>query len=117
MPGEDTNKASNKKEPLVYALSRASRCFGCDLRLLENEIIQLKNEKDDREVYCRKCSGLEGLEVLLSGNATVTRLAKKYSSIKFVIVKWSDTWKCYERKGLLVEKQALERAQKEAALR
>lgn len=112
MPAED-----KKKDPVVYALSRPSRCYGCDNRLLENDIVKLDNQNDERQVSCRDCAGLSELAVLPVGNAAVTRLAKKYSGRRFVIVKWSDTWKCYERQGLLVEKQALERAQKEATLR
>jgi hypothetical protein len=106
-----TNKA---KDPIVYALSKPSRCFGCDLRLLENSIVKLQNTDNDREVLCRICAELETLEVLPSGNAAITRLAKKYSKTRFVIVKWSETWKCYERQGLLLEPQAIDRAEQES---
>jgi hypothetical protein len=112
MPAE-----SKKKDPVVYALSRPSRCYGCDKRMIVDEIVKLDEKEDEKEVYCCNCAGLADLTLLASGNATVTRLAKKYSQIRFVVVKWSDTWKCYERQGLLVEKQALERAQKESNLR
>jgi hypothetical protein len=113
----DAVRSPEKKDPLVYALARPSRCYGCDRKLVENDIIQIAPKNDEREVFCLACVGLAHLAVLSGGNAAVTRLAKKYSSLRFVIVKWSDTWKCYERQGLLVEKQALERAQKEASLR
>jgi hypothetical protein len=121
MDAKDNNQEGGarlkKKDPLVYALARPSRCYACDRKLAQNEIIQIVPKGDEREVFCLGCAGLCHLEVLPSGDAAVTRLARKYSGVRFVIVKWSDTWKCYERQGLLVEKQALERAQKEASLR
>lgn len=99
----------------VFALSRPSRCYGCDAKLLADEIVKL-NEKDndETEVFCRKCAGLADLEILRSGNAQVTRLAKKYSKRHFVIMKWSEIWKAYERQGLLVEPDALKQAKQEA---
>lgn len=77
--------------------------------------MQLANKsEDEREVFCRKCAGLEEMEVLRSGNAQITRLAKKYSSRHFVVLKWSELWKTYERQGLLVETDALKQAREEA---
>lgn len=55
------------------------------------------------------------MEVLRSGNAQVTRLAKKYSTKHFIVLKWSEIWKTYERQGLLVEPDALKRARDEAS--
>lgn len=110
-------KEEEKKNPAnsVFALSRPSRCFGCDMKLVVDDIVKLnaKNE-DEKEVFCRKCAGLDALEILRSGNAQVTRLAKKYSKEHFVILKWSELWKTYERQGLLVEGEALAKAKDEA---
>jgi hypothetical protein len=111
MPTVDSAK---KKEDLVYALSKASRCYGCDKRLLENDIVQLKHKENENEVLCIDCAGLSGLELLRSGNASITRLAKKYSKSRYVVMKWSELWKAYERQGLLLERQAIEKARKEA---
>ena len=106
-----------KKNPAnsVFALSRPSRCFGCDTKLMVDDIVKLtsKNE-DEKEVLCRKCAGLDALEILRSGNAQITRLAKKYSKQHYVILKWSELWKTYERQGLLVEADALSRAKQDA---
>jgi len=109
---------NEKKSPAnaVFALSRASRCHGCDAKLPVDEIVKLNSKsKDETEVFCRKCAGLEDFEILRSGNAQVTRLAKKYSKEHFVIMKWSELWKTYERQGLLVQPDALERAREEAS--
>jgi hypothetical protein len=105
-----TEKAST---PAVYSLSRPSRCYGCDRRLLAGEIVKLEAGNEDKEVFCSKCAMLDMLEILPSGNAKITRLAKKYSKNQFVILRWSDLWKTYERVGLLVESQAIDRAQDE----
>ncbi len=106
---------TSEKAPL-YALSRPSRCYGCDRRLLEDEIVKLEGSAIDqevREVFCMKCSGLESeFQLLKKGDARLTRLAKKHSKITFIVLKWSDTWKCYERQGLFVEKSALDAAKK-----
>lgn len=103
-----------EKEQSVFALSRPSRCYGCDRKMQVDEIVHLNKREDDSEVFCLKCAKLDHLHVLRSGNAKVTRLAKKYSTTRFLIMKWSDAWKCYERQGLLVEAEALERARSEA---
>lgn len=110
-------KEEEKKNPAnsVFALSRPSRCFGCDTKLVVDDIVKLNTKsEDEKEVFCRKCAGLDALEILRSGNAQVTRLAKKYSKEHFVILKWSDLWKTYERQGLLVERDALAKAKEEA---
>lgn len=108
-------KLSEDKDSAVYSLSRASRCYGCDTALAENQIVKLKDKGEEREVLCLSCSGLEAFDLLPSGNAQATRLAKKYSKVYFVVLKWSDLWKAYERRGLLLEKQAISRALSELA--
>lgn len=102
-----------EKEPVLYQLSSDSRCYNCDRKLLINEIVKLKNQEDEKEVFCLSCAGLNHLELLGGGNAKLTRLAKKYSKEKYVVVRWSQLWKCYERKGLLLEKAAIRKAEAE----
>jgi len=50
---------------------------------------------------------------LPSGNVALTRRARKHSTLSAVVLKWSHTRKRYERQGLLVEAQALEKAEEE----
>jgi hypothetical protein len=104
-----------KKDPVVYELSKASRCYNCDSKLAVGDIVKLKGNDEEREVLCKRCAGLEDLEKLPSGNAVLTRLASKYSSVRFVVMRWSELWKCYERQGVLLERPALERARQESA--
>jgi hypothetical protein len=50
---------------------------------------------------------------LPSGEAALTRRAKKASGLSAVVVRWSRTRKRYERQGLLVENAALELAEQQ----
>src|SRR5271170_3408372 len=111
----EDKRADGKRK--VYSLSKQSRCYGCDRKLLPGDIAKMQEGKDEREVLCRKCAKLDGLEILLSGNAKITRLVKKYSADQYVIVKWSEIWKTYERVGLLVEPQAIDQAERECGIK
>ncbi|CAN5479588.1 hypothetical protein BH11CYA1_BH11CYA1_42690 [soil metagenome] len=102
-----------KIEPLVYALYRVSRCHGCDRKLEKGEIVKLEQGLEEQRAFCSKCAGLEGLEILPSGNAKITRLVKKYSQKCFIVMRWSEVWKTYERQGLYVEPQAIAQARSE----
>ena len=57
------------------------------------------------------CSDLDHLIYLPSGDATLTRRARKYSTLSAVVLKFSKARKRNERQGLLVEPQALEKAE------
>lgn len=102
-------------EQLVYALYRVSRCHGCDRKLEKGEIVKLEQGLEEQRAFCSKCAGLEGLEILPSGNAKITRLVKKYSQKCFIVMRWSEVWKTYERQGLYVEPQAIAQARSELA--
>jgi hypothetical protein len=62
---------------------------------------------------CLTCADLDHLSFLPSGDAALTRRARKYSTLAAVVLKWSRARKRYERQGLLVEEQALQRAEAE----
>ncbi len=62
---------------------------------------------------CLVCADLDHLVLLGSGDATLTRRAKKASRLSAVVVRWSRVRKRYERQGILVEEAALERAEAE----
>jgi hypothetical protein len=111
--------AESKKpsDPAVYSLSKQSRCFNCDTRQEPGDIVKLIDGKDEREVQCKNCAGLSGFKVVRAGDAKITRLAKKYSPQRFVILKWSELWKTYERQGLLVQPEAIELIEKETGVK
>ncbi|MBF0227600.1 MAG: hypothetical protein HQK76_19305 [Desulfobacterales bacterium] len=67
----------------------------------------------DGKCICLSCSDLDHLEFLPSGNNALTIRSKKHSTLYAVVLKWSKSRKRYERQGLLVEKQAIEKAESE----
>lgn len=67
----------------------------------------------DRGALCLACADLDHLAFLPSGDAVVTRRARKHSTLAAVVLKWSRARKRYERQGILVEERALEQAEKE----
>jgi hypothetical protein len=56
---------------------------------------------------------LDHLLFLPAGDAALTRRSRKYSTLSAVVLRWSRARKRYERQGLLVEEEALERAEAE----
>ncbi len=62
---------------------------------------------------CLECADLDHLVFLPSGDAALTRRAKKDSRLSAVVVRFSTARKRYERQGLLVEEDALAAAEKQ----
>jgi hypothetical protein len=60
---------------------------------------------------CLHCSEMDHLVFLPSGDATLTRRARKASTLSAVVVRFSRTRKRYERQGILVEEAALDQAE------
>ena len=60
---------------------------------------------------CLVCADMDHLVYLPSGDASLTRRAKKASGLSAVVVRFSRTRRRYERQGVLVEEVALERAE------
>jgi len=94
----------------VFISLRESTCSECGENLGSKAWVVL--EKDKRAL-CLACADLDHLVFLPSGDAALTRRAKKYSNLSAVVIKWSRARKRYERQGLLVEPEGLERAEKE----
>lgn len=99
-----------KEDIKVFISSRESRCDACGEELGSKAWINLAGE---RGALCLSCADLDHLLFLPSGNAALTRRARKHSRLSAVVLQWSRARKRYERKGLLVEAQALERAEEE----
>jgi hypothetical protein len=100
-----------KKEALtVFISSSASSCDECGQDLGRGEWITLAGEKG---ALCLSCADMDHLVFLPSGDAALTRRARKYATMAVVVLKWARARKRYERQGLLVESQALEQAENE----
>jgi hypothetical protein len=101
----------NQTEELkVFISTRESTCGECGENLGSKAWITLVEEKG---ALCLACADLDHLVFLPSGDAALTRRAKKHSTLSAVVLKWSRARNRYERQGLLVEEQALEKAEEE----
>src|SRR5438445_7744439 len=94
----------------VFISHRDSTCGECLEELGSKAWITLVRDKG---ALCLSCADLDQLIFLASGDAAVTRRARKHSLLSAVVLKWSRARKRYERQGLLVEERALELAEDE----
>ena len=99
-----------KEEIRVFISHRESVCDECHEELGSKAWITLVRDKG---ALCLACADLDQLVFLPSGDAALTRRAKKHSVLSAVVLKWSRARKRYERQGLLVEERALELAEDE----
>ena len=103
-------QAKKPPELKVFISNRDSTCDECGAELGRRAWIHLAGDKG---ALCLSCADLDHLVFLPSGDAALTRRSKKYSTLWAVVLKWTRARKRYERQGLLVEDEALERAEAE----
>jgi hypothetical protein len=106
----DNPKSESEGEIVVFSVVRDSQCAECGAELWKGSLLRVEGEK----ALCMECADLDRLEFLPTGDAAVTRRAGKYSRLRAVVVRWSRTRKRYERQGILVEPEALRRAEEES---
>ena len=106
----DRSKEKKGTEFKVFISTRESTCGECGENLGSKAWITLAGEKG---ALCLACGDLDHLVFLPPGNAALTRRARKHSTLVAVVLKWSRARKRYERQGLLVETQGLEKAEQE----
>lgn len=100
-----------QQDPLkVFIVHREATCGSCGRALGSKAWITLDPEQG---VLCLHCADMDHLVFLPSGDAALTRRARKYSKLPAIVLKWSRARKRYERQGLLVEEEALDRAEEE----
>ena len=95
---------------LVFILSKDSSCSKCGAKLEHKDFITLAKDKG---ALCMKCAGFDHLIFLPSGDPALTRRAQKYSKLSAVVLQWSRSRRRYERQGLLVEQDAVAKAEQE----
>src|SRR5450432_1266844 len=105
-----TSPSKESQELKVFISSRESTCGECGENLGSKAWITLAGEKG---ALCLACADLDHLLFLPSGNVALTRRARKHSTLVAVVLKWNRARKRYERQGLLVEAQGLEKAEEE----
>ncbi len=100
---------STDREIVAFRVRRDTKCSECSDELFRGSLLRL----EDKAALCLRCADLDHLEFLPSGDAALTRRARKYSVLQAVVVEWSRSRKRYERQGVLVEASALEKAEAE----
>ena len=96
------------EELKVFITTRESKCDECRQDLGSKAWIVLAGQKG---ALCLSCADLDHLVFLPSGNAALTRRARKHSILSAIVLKWSKARRRYERQGLLVEEAALQQAE------
>ncbi|MDA2803273.1 DUF2293 domain-containing protein [Nocardiopsis suaedae] len=92
---------------VVQTAAGAWECAACGA---ENEALRLM---EGAVPHCLECADMDHLVLLPSGDAALTRRAKKESRLSAVVVRWVSSRKKFRRVGLLVEEGALETAERQ----
>jgi hypothetical protein len=96
-------------EIVVFMIRRDTKCAECGRELFKGNLLRLENERP----LCLDCADLGHLEFLASGNTALTRRATRHSPLRAVVVQWARARNRYERQGILVTPDAIERAEAE----
>jgi len=107
---EQVLKMKQSSDLKVFISTSDSSCDECGEDLGRRAWITLTKDKG---ALCLACSDLDHLIFLPSGDTALTRRARKHSTLVAVVLEWTRARKRYERQGLLVQTQALERAEQE----
>jgi hypothetical protein len=105
-----TPKQKSGTQIKVFISHRDSKCDECGEELGRQAWITLEENKG---ALCLPCADLDALVFLPTGDVALTRRSKKYSTLSAVVLKFSRARRRYERQGLLVEEDALAKAEAE----
>jgi hypothetical protein len=103
-------RKSQEEEIKVFISNRDSTCDECGEGLGRKAWITLVR---DIGALCLSCADLDHLVFLASGDAALTRRARKHSHLSAVVLKFSRARRRYERQGLMIEEAALDQAEQE----
>jgi hypothetical protein len=96
-----------RQELIVISALKEWTCAGCSVT--GRDLLMM----EDGGPVCLSCADLDHLVFLGSGDAALTRRARKHSGLSAVVVRFSRARKRYERQGVLVDQVALEQAEAE----
>ncbi len=103
-------KMSKPKDIVVFeTVSQSVICTECKTELTKGDFLFMEKSQP----LCLRCADLDHLDYLPSGDAALTRRARKYSRLSAVVVRFARARKRYERQGILVEPEAIEKAEQE----
>src|ERR1700730_6581862 len=98
-----------RDEIVVFWIVRDSACADCGEELGKGRFLRMEAERP----LCLRCADLDHLVFLPRGDPALTRRTSRYSTLRAVVVRFSRSRQRYERQGLLVEEDALLRAEQE----
>lgn len=107
-------KEKLKRPPELVVFEKVSdegACSECGEELSKGDYLLMEKG----EPLCLRCADLDRLVFLPSGDAALSRRARKHSPLSAVVVRFSRARKRYERQGLLVTEEALDTAEEECA--
>ena len=111
MSSSASKPAMQKSEDIkVFISHRDSKCDECGEPLGRQAWITLEEGKG---ALCLACADLDQLVFLPTGDAALTRRARRHSVLSAVVLKFSKARGRYERQGLMVEEKALDEAEAE----
>ena len=111
MESDRNSQSSQNHDLVVFSIINPSVCSDCGAELARGSFLKMEKQKP----VCLECADLDHLVFLQRGDVALTRRSRKYSTLSAVVVKFSRSRRRYERQGLLVESEALARAENECA--
>ena len=102
---KDKKKSNNI---IIFISTKETLCDDCGQTVHKNNYIKLTHE---RKAYCITCADLDHLIFLPSGDACISRRAKKYSTLNAIVMQWSKSRRRNERQGILAEEEAIKKAE------
>lgn len=107
--GDSASHARSRGSRDLVAVSPLKNwtCSGCGIE--SGDLLVMR----DAGPLCLACADMDHLVFLGSGDAALTRRARRHSGLSAVVVPFSRARKRYERRGVLVEQDALEQAEAE----
>jgi hypothetical protein len=102
-------KLSKPPELVVFDIYKESKCSECETELDKGSLLFMEANR----ALCLECADPGHLVYLPRGDATLTRRARKFSTLSAVVVKFARARGRYERQGALVEEAALQKAEAE----
>jgi hypothetical protein len=105
----ENTKTQTEQDIVVFSILKPSACSECGVELFKGDFLRMEKGSP----LCLDCADLGHLLFLRRGDVALTRRSRKYSSLSAVVVRFSRARGRYERRGILVEEAALERAEKE----
>lgn len=95
--------------PFVFRILHDTRCSECGADVAQAELLAMEADQP----LCLQCAYLEELDFVSASDSGLLQLAAEWSERSAVVVRFHRCHRRYERQGLLVNRAALEKAERE----